>query len=289
MGADSSNGLDFTVNYYDGLQQGGYYSLYVYQCSSYADFGAPNKAINSANVSGGYTVPYFSDGCNKVCCSYEGGVRDGLFYSQVQLQASTVLAAKARIGTMYSSLCAEATGSTANAHQAAYVAIAAVHANGTKMYAEAGYRRGRYQGSANIDSSYFLTIKGTGPDIYFQGTTAPEYLIAHDYEIQLDSVAGVFSYYIDGAFIQAAIDDGWKGISGKYVSWAGEILGHETDMPGTVGTKCSFLLCMADTGLGLRSTGFFGPTTVDTTDDPNEWGVDIRSDDWFEIWDKKPL
>jgi hypothetical protein len=107
----------------------------------------------------------------------------------------------------------------------------------------------------------------------------------------VDPSSGDAYYKLSG--IDGAVSvPSWVNRTMRYVNWAGEIDGRESDMPGTSGAPCDFYSCR----YFLNNVDTSLPAAFNNNDciecNPQvigqEWGIDSQND-WVWIWDLDTL
>ena len=275
--------------YYYGDLADGDYDLLLFRCASLAHVKVESKATDKVGPADDQvpvsTVMPMT--CELKQCS------GGWFYCEAMRSHPGTIAAGARITTRYGQLCGEPKGiDDSVAHAAAYVAIHAAGNDAQVIFAETGYRRFRDTSGA-IDSGWYACIfDGSQTHMVRRSAWFPEDYSIHDYGLALDTSLGVWTFYYDNDSLQYSQSIlPWWNKSGDGVNWAGEVRGHECDMPGRDNQKCRFSECWYDFGAGLEEANFYAEGALFRIDDSTEWRLERLSIDesTFDIWDLNPL
>ena len=100
---------------------------------------------------------------------------------------------------------------------------------------------------------------------------------------------GEWFFYFNGIFWKSNTLVGWQNNKGTRITWHGEVVWKNIDMPGTTGDRCTFQSCKYD----VNNQGTWPNAGLTDghmhTDDADEWGWDRASCTQFDIWDKNPL
>ena len=208
---------------------------------------------------------------------------------------------KAKITTRYGTLCGEQYNSTKQAMSGAWVGLNREYKVGGQ-YLQLGYKHLREKDSSftykelYVEYTEYVTegpnegdFRIMRPDL-INPPPPPLEGAEHQYEIEFEPSNGDLLFYYDSILLFGLSHPLWKDSAAfRYVMWAGEIQGYETDMGGTQADSLSFTNC------GYSVLGYDDYVDANlqfnaesATLDPDQWGVQyIQNELW--IWDKNRL
>ena len=303
-GAFEDVSLTVPVSYLDGIPHGMYEQV-VYASADPGDVGQVERSFIATSAGMTEVLDYTDEWCLD-CCTNESNGGLSSYKAFAMKGVDNVVAVKAYIETRYGRLCGAGTVTEAftKAQQNCFAGIME-HANpeGTRpIQAQVGWIHLR-DSIGRIDTAVYMeytTSAGRsvllpwGPE---RGLPVPEHGTTHEYELIRMNDTFV-AYHYDGLPFTYAIEPNWADYVMTRVTWQGEIVGRETDMPGTANDPCNFSFCRykLEGDMNYRSAAFNNSTSTDTLDvtpqkgnRPDEWGIGYDTNTWdLWIWDVHP-
>jgi hypothetical protein len=206
--------------------------------------------------------------------------------------SSHYVGVQATINARYGMLCGEGRGSSEEAHAYAWVGIQS--ATTPMRWAQVGYGLLRHA-SAIVKKVLYTECFGTNATPYqgFFYSSAPAEGSSAQYVCELVQQTGghwQWEYSYGGSvFDTAPYDAYWNTpTNGAYLTYNGEILNLQDDMPGTVGNPCNFTSCQYKTNGGTYVNTAFTAGNMFTSD-KCQWAAQFNTSTSLSIWDWCPL
>jgi hypothetical protein len=300
-----NNGWDWhSINvtaYYFEVTPYEYYYVNVYRTNSPLYGGIVAKRTSAGMLLGSpMQMGPFATDCGTRCCTYDYA---WALIAKLSPGGSDLDAARCSVYTRYGSkLCGVTPLDTGRCHGAITLDIdhdtTFTDYYGDRQYnvwATIEYSKLRFSYGETGDTTSFrcriTEMQGYYYDWLFDiYGTFPQIGSVHEYRIELNQQNGKWFYWYDNVCFDTSIADPvWQTTLGSAVRWGGEVLGLESDMPGTFSNPCRITECQYRPAGGDYHDANFNLSRGWLKTDTTEWMVKMVDDVSVDVWDVNPL